>query len=223
MGMTELAQDSWYYSREGERLGPVPLAALQALVAAGELNPRLDLVWTQGMADWQPAGEIDVLFQRRVIEAAVANPYTPPQAESAAALMQRQGEWPGASRRAYLGATILLPVVWNMALIYVPAAFGIPLEPAVFQRINLGGALVLVLIGIYYGLQRFANLGMSRWWYLGHFVPLLNIWVGYRCFACPPGYAYHKRLDGVGIALAIFYWLALVVVMLAVRRWIFFR
>ena len=50
---------------------------------------------------------------------------------------------------------------------------------------------------------------MSRWWVLAVFAPILNLWVGYRCFACPPGYAYHKKLDGAGVALAILYWLVL--------------
>jgi hypothetical protein len=55
------------------------------------------------------------------------------------------------------------------------------------------------------------NLGMSRWWFLGNLVPILGFWVGYRCFACPGGYAYHKKLDGAGIFLAIVYWLLLAI------------
>ena len=75
--------------------------------------------------------------------------------------------------------------------------------------------LVPLIFLIYIGLNRLLNLGMSRWWFLGHFVPLLNFWVGYRSFACPAGYAYHKKMDGVGIALAILYWLAIVAGLLA--------
>ena len=48
---------------------------------------------------------------------------------------------------------------------------------------------------------------MSRWWFLGHFVPILHFWVGYRSFACPGGYAFHKKLGGAGIFLAIVYWI----------------
>jgi hypothetical protein len=33
------------------------------------------------------------------------------------------------------------------------------------------------------------------------------MWLGYRCLACPSGFARHKKLDGPGIALAIIYWL----------------
>jgi hypothetical protein len=57
---------------------------------------------------------------------------------------------------------------------------------------------------------------MSRWWYLGNFVPILNLWVSYRMYVCPAGYAFHKKLDGVGVALAIFYWLMILLTILMV-------
>ena len=129
--------------------------------------------------------------------------------------MRREDSWPGARRRAYLTASLLLPLLANAALIYGPALLVSLPDPALLNKITLGATAALCLIGLYYGLQRLANLGMSRWWYLGHFVPILNLWVGYRCFACPAGYAYHKKLDGAGIALAICYWLLLALVLLA--------
>ena len=52
--MSERDAATWYYSvREGQREGPVERAALQALDAAGQLPPQA-LVWTAGMAQWQP-------------------------------------------------------------------------------------------------------------------------------------------------------------------------
>ena len=129
--------------------------------------------------------------------------------------MQRESAWPGARRRAYLSACLLLPLVVSAALGCGPALLAAPPDPVLVENITLGATAALCLIGIYYGLQRLANLGMSRWWYLGHFVPLLNLWIGYRCFACPAGYAYHKRMDGAGVALAIVYWLLLVLALLA--------
>jgi len=213
--MGELLQDAWFYSREGEPLGPVSLAELRAMAMAGTLNPRRDLVWTPGMAEWRAAGEIADLFEHGVSEAPpLANPYTPPPLESVTSLMRREDSWPGASRRAYLCACLLLPALAYAALIYGPGLLTSPPDPAQFDKITCAAALALCLIGLYYGLQRLANLGMSRWWYLGHGVPILNLWVGYRCFACPAGYAYHKKLDGAGIALAICYWLLLLLILL---------
>jgi hypothetical protein len=64
--MNDTRQDVWFYAREGERIGPVTFAELRVKVAEAALNPRLDMVWTHGMAEWKPA----------------ADPYTPPQQES---------------------------------------------------------------------------------------------------------------------------------------------
>jgi hypothetical protein len=57
--------DQWYVARRGQdgskRYGPVPLAELRGLVDAGRVLPD-DLVWRQGMANWQRAGQCDDLF-----------------------------------------------------------------------------------------------------------------------------------------------------------------
>ncbi|MFM2241638.1 MAG: hypothetical protein RLZ97_493 [Verrucomicrobiota bacterium] len=47
----------WYYSKGGQQLGPVPESELSRLAASGEINPATDLVWREGMADWQPASQ----------------------------------------------------------------------------------------------------------------------------------------------------------------------
>ena len=43
---------------------------------------------------------------------------------------------------------------------------------------------------------------------LAFLAPFLNLWLGYRCLACPSGYAPHKKMDGPGIVLACLYWLS---------------
>ena len=57
--------DQWYVARRGpdgsKRYGPVPLAELRGLVDADRVRPD-DLVWRDGMANWQPAGQCDDLF-----------------------------------------------------------------------------------------------------------------------------------------------------------------
>lgn len=52
--------DKWYYSWNGEKLGPVSLAELARLVEDGALEAG-DLVWTKGMSHWQPAGTVSDL------------------------------------------------------------------------------------------------------------------------------------------------------------------
>ena len=45
----------WHCTVGGQRYGPVELEALRQWLAEGRLKPS-DLVWTEGMASWQPAG-----------------------------------------------------------------------------------------------------------------------------------------------------------------------
>jgi uncharacterized RDD family membrane protein YckC len=52
-----MADDSWYYAQNNQQLGPVTLEALRGMVASGQLGAA-DLVWTQGMSQWQPARSV---------------------------------------------------------------------------------------------------------------------------------------------------------------------
>lgn len=55
-----MAQE-WYFSRNGERYGPLTSAKLKELATKRRLA-RTDLVWRDGMNDWTQAGEIKGLF-----------------------------------------------------------------------------------------------------------------------------------------------------------------
>ena len=219
--MHDMRQDAWFYSSEGERLGPVPFGELASKAKEGGLNPRLDLVWKHGMAEWTPAGEIEGLFERRAAPDPVETlaPAPDPHATGQEAVADRQtaaAGWPGARRRTYLLLVFVLPVLWNIGMVR-----GAPLLVEHFGAdaiggITLGGAVLLGILGIVVAVKRLQNLAMSGWWFLGNFVPLLNFWVGYRCFACPAGYADHKELDAAGILLAIIYWGAFLIVIVVV-------
>jgi hypothetical protein len=50
----------WYYATQGDQFGPIGLENLQSLVSTGRIIPT-DLVWTEGMAQWQPAAEVPAL------------------------------------------------------------------------------------------------------------------------------------------------------------------
>jgi hypothetical protein len=56
-----MMEAEYYYSREGERFGPVPGEQLKQLAATGQLEPH-DLVWKQGMANWVEAARVKGLF-----------------------------------------------------------------------------------------------------------------------------------------------------------------
>ena len=56
----------WYYAVNGQQMGPVAQGALHQLLASRRVAMS-DLVWQEGMKDWQPAGTV----------AAFANALTP--------------------------------------------------------------------------------------------------------------------------------------------------
>jgi hypothetical protein len=51
----------WYYASGGQQRGPVKTGELKRLAVADQLRPT-DLVWTDNMANWAPAGTIKGLF-----------------------------------------------------------------------------------------------------------------------------------------------------------------
>ena len=219
--MNELPEASWFYTHEGQQCGPVTLADLRMKATDGGLNPRRDMVWTQGMADWKPAGEVEGVFERRPVEqpeaAPVApSPYTPPAEGETIDQLAQQAVWPGARRRSFLIISLGLPLLSNVAAAFMSPLLLSQLGPEITAMASVAVAVVLFCIVVFISLQRLANVGMSRWWYLGNLIPILNLWVGYRMFACPAGYAYHKKLDGAGVALAIIYWLMLAFVLLLI-------
>lgn len=210
--MNDTPQDAWFYSHEGERIGPVTFAELQIKAKEGALNPRLDLVWKYGMDQWQASGEVEGLFERRAPEEraqtdGIADVYKPETDESVEEKMSREGNWPGSRRREFLAALILFPVLWGVGLSFLAPILEVQFGPQIMSFVKIGAPLLPLIIGIVFGVKRLHNLGMSGWWLLGNLVPLLNLWVGFRCFACPAGYAYHKKMDGIGVFLGIIYWL----------------
>src|SRR4051812_34895146 len=52
-----MADRSWFYASDGQQQGPYPEAQLRDLITRGTVRADT-LVWTEGMAGWQKAGEI---------------------------------------------------------------------------------------------------------------------------------------------------------------------
>lgn len=52
-----MAGRSWFYASEGQQQGPYPEIQLRELLGRGTISADT-LVWTEGMANWQRAGEI---------------------------------------------------------------------------------------------------------------------------------------------------------------------
>lgn len=59
-GPPPLPGGQWYVAIDGQQAGPFALGALPEKVAGGQLTPD-SLVWRDGMATWQPAGQVSEL------------------------------------------------------------------------------------------------------------------------------------------------------------------
>lgn len=66
--------DAWYYAKDGQQCGPLPREELQRMLATGRVHAS-DYVWTDGMPDWQAAGEVPGLL---VAPPPVAAPFVRP-------------------------------------------------------------------------------------------------------------------------------------------------
>ena len=130
--------------------------------------------------------------------------------------MGKNTGWPGARRRSFLLVHLLFPTLWGIALGFasplLTKQFGLELMNVILPV----AAFVPVVVIIVFILKRLQNLGMSRSWFFAVFAPFLNIWLGFRCFACPAGYAYHKKMDGIGIVLGILYALGVLILLAAI-------
>ncbi|MFD2255632.1 GYF domain-containing protein [Luteolibacter algae] len=202
----------WYVTHEGQQFGPVSLDDLKYEAERGKLNPRLDMVWKDGMEDWIPSGEIEGLFQKNkdasgeaVEDSATAFTEFQPE-ETPEERLRNEGRWPGVSRSVFFFMSYIFPVIWLVALSFVSQQLA---GSVAADQLGLGVAVLSflpIIVSLIALLKRFQNLAMTRLWFLGLFIPLLNIWLGYRLLVCPEGYADHKKLDTIGWILAILYW-----------------
>lgn len=78
MAPPPVPQAQYFVNRDGQNSGPYNLQQLQAMLGAGQLGAA-SLVWKQGMAQWQAAGEVAEL-------AALFQAVTPPPPPPAAAV-----------------------------------------------------------------------------------------------------------------------------------------
>lgn len=212
--------ESWYYTAGEQQAGPVAFDVVVARARDGLLNPRSDMVLGPGLAGWTRAGDVGGLFERKNPEPVpVGDAEVKPEAPAPAAAdkVRMSAElvgiaWPGVNRRGYFLGAVVVPVLVQVLMVFGLKAAADMLGRQGILFAGFGLMAVATVVSLWAVLQRFANLGMTRWWFFGLFVPLLNLWLGYRCFACPPGYACFRKLDGLGWLLAVLYWLGAVVV-----------
>ncbi|GAA5483865.1 GYF domain-containing protein [Haloferula sargassicola] len=211
-------KDEWWVSRSGHQFGPVTFAEVVEAAKQGRLEPRTDMLYGGALTDWVPAGEVEGVFEKHA--APVEQPSSEAAGKSSEDKLSDSGEFdfrqggaerinlPGATRLGWILGAFVLPAVLMVGLMmFLPTLgdlAGKKIAPFLPALILVPWMIVLVVT-----VKRFQNLGMSGWWLLGLLVPFLNWWLQYRLFACPPAYAFTKRLDTIGKVLATLYWLFL--------------
>jgi uncharacterized membrane protein YhaH (DUF805 family) len=218
--------DEWYLSRGGETFGPVTFAEVRESARAGRIEPRTDMLLGGDLKEWTPAAAVPGVFEKDEpggggSEGAEGGAAATDEPSAAAPESMAAGgsydeservlvhDLPGANRLGYFcGVFILPPVVMFALIMVVPTMAETVGQPtAAFLPLLFLAPLIFALVVT---VKRFQNLAMSGWWIFGLLVPILQWWLNYRLFACPPGYAHTKRLDGLGWVLAVIYWLLVI-------------
>ncbi len=202
----------WFVTHEGQQFGPVSIDDLKYEAERGELNPRLDMVWKQGMTDWIPSGKLEGLFdkneeaeavEKKKEEGPAPSDFQPEESKQTRMLMK--GKWGGTSRSGFIFMAYVFPIIWILGISYLAKFLEGKVEGRFLGYGVIASWLVAIIVVFAVVLGRFKNLGMTRAWFPGLVVPLLQFWLGYRLFACPEGYSAHKKLDGIGWVLGFLY------------------
>ena len=150
----------WYYARDGQRHGPVGGDELQRLAVAGTVRPH-DLVWREGMAQWQPAQSATGFFTTAAMPPPLpaqfprhpASPYPSPHLQqkplgedAGVRLLLPVGRSGWAIAAGYLGLVSILGIVAPIAVIVsIVAIRDIKAHP---DRHGMGRAVFGLVMGI---------------------------------------------------------------------------
>jgi GYF domain 2 len=160
-----MSSRSWFYAANGQQQGPFPEEQLRDLIARGTVRSDT-LVWSEGMAGWQKAGEIPGLMASASGAPAFPQAGGPPVFAGAAgggALSIDFGIWEFVWRSLvfFIGLIFIIPTPWVVvwytkwivSRIHVPARpnlsfTGTALPVAIWYFGFIAFAIVLALIGI---------------------------------------------------------------------------
>jgi hypothetical protein len=206
----------WFITRDSVRYGPYSMEELKDMVKQQGLFPRHDKAWKEGLEDWIPVGEVEGLFEKNTKAEMLEKKEAAPKATAESTLKAFEDEeeldddeedqdWEGVPRGGFFFFCCLFPVIWFVGIFYGAKMLKGVVPDNLFPILLALLAIVPLITGTFAILQRFQNLVMSRYWFFGLFVPGLNIWLGYRLFACPPGYGERKKLKMLGWVLAVIY------------------
>jgi len=149
-----MSNRSWFFASQGQQQGPFPEAQLREFIARGTVGADT-LVWTEGMAAWQKAGEIPGL-----ISGPPAEPYSGGPASAGGlgngSLSIDFGIWEFVWRSLVflVGAVLVIPLPWVLVMYcrWIVSCTHVPARP----NLTFAGQPVTIL-----------------WWYLGAIVLII--------------------------------------------------
>jgi GYF domain 2 len=113
-----MSNRSWFFASQGKQQGPYPEAQLGEFIASGTVTAET-LVWTEGMAGWQKAGDIPGLFSGISGPPAVSGgPLTSAGGYGGGPLSIEFGIWEFTWRSVvlWIGLVFVIPVPWVITM-----------------------------------------------------------------------------------------------------------
>jgi len=110
-----MSDRSWFYASNGQQQGPYPEAQLRDFIARGTVRADT-LVWSEGMAGWQKAGEIPGLMSGVARPPAMPQAGAPPMMGGGGPLSMDFGilEFTWRSLVALVGMILVIPAPWAL-------------------------------------------------------------------------------------------------------------
>jgi hypothetical protein len=148
----EMSDRSWFVAANGQQQGPFPEAQLRDFVARGMVTADV-LVWTEGMAGWQRAGEIPGLLSRAATLAQSGSLRARSAAYGGGPLSIEVGLWAllGRSLLLAIGTLLVIPAPWVATSFYrwIVSCLRVPNRPNLAFTGNVGDIwYVFVAIGL---------------------------------------------------------------------------
>jgi len=117
-----MSNRSWFFASNGQQQGPFPEAQFREMIARGQVTPQT-LVWSEGMAGWQKAGDVPGLASGGIAPPAMpgggpvmsAGGYSAPAGYGGVSTMSIDfGIWDFTWRTILfvLGSIFVIPIPW---------------------------------------------------------------------------------------------------------------
>jgi hypothetical protein len=161
-----MAERTWFFASESKQQGPYPEQQFRMLITQGVVSAET-LIWTDGMADWQRAGDVPGLVSSAAPPPAMAGSFGTAAATRAPAGGAVTAEFStfGLFGRVLLfviGTMLIIPAPWTATILYrfVVEHLRVP------QRPNLsftGQPLDIWYVFVLTGLVSYAGLS-DIWW-----------------------------------------------------------